>query len=1334
MKQKLQLTGWILAAFMVSTITYAQSIFINEIHYDNDGIDSGEAVEVAGPSGTDLSEYSIVLYNGSNNSTYGTYQLSGIIPDQQNGFGTSVLNFAVNGLQNGAPDGFALVKGEEVIQFLSYEGVMTAANGPAAGMTSVDVGVEEGASTPIGYSLQLAGEGQDYSQFTWQPEAQNTFGTLNNNQSFGGEPVEPEPAPEPEPELPPAPAVDVVFINEIHYDNAGADVNEGVEIAGTAGTDLTGYKILLYNGSPTQLKLYNPSTTLSGVIPNQQNGYGTLFFPINGIQNGDPDGFALVNTDGTLIQFLTYGGTFTPIDGPAAGIEGIDIGVKQSGTTPIGFSLQLTGMGSTYADFTWAPEALNTYGAVNTNQTFISPEPVLFINEFHYDTVGSDVGEGIEVAGTAGLDLSEYTLILYNGANGASYKTVPLEGTLPNLQNGYGALSFLITGIQNGAPDGFALVKGDEVLQFLSYEGVFTATNGPAAGMESVDVGVEENGVPVGYSLQLGGAGFNYEDFTWQVAMTNTFGAVNTNQTLGASIVEPEPEPEIINPENIAEVRASAVGTKVSISGTLTVASEFGNTAYIQDETGGIAIFGNLVTEQGLYKIGDSLKVTGTRAVFNDLVQISDVEAVEYLGVANEPIEPKSITLAQMEEHRGQLVKITDMVFPGPGQLFFGNSKNYLVKDASGEGELRINASVNDLVGKLQPEVCAEVIGVVGRFRLINQLQPRNGEDLPCAEDYDPTFPGSEISKEVTFDAVTWNIEWFGDEANSPAARKENSDEIQKETVKAILLELDADVIAVQEISDEILFAKMVSEMEGYDFILSDATSYPDSPGGQKVGFIYNAETVSVTNSRAMFTSVHPFYKGDGSLLQDYPESADRFYASGRLPFLMEANVTIDGYTEAMKFVALHARANGSTGAQGRYDMRKYDVEVLKDSLDLYYPTDKVMILGDYNDDVDFTVSNVNTTVSSYISYTSDTENYTVLTAILSEEGYRSYAVGNYDDMIDHIMVTNELTNNYIDRSARVHYEFYNSEYVYTASDHFPVSVRLKHKVFTLGTVTSKDATCNGSATGTASVEVSGGIAPYTYNWSDGQDTQTATTLSAGNYNVIVTDYLGTIVTTEVTVSEAENLVLLMEDQKVYSGFDSTCTKLQPVEISGGVAPYTYLWSTGETSDNISVCPGNTSVYTLEVKDANGCSITVETTVEVQDISCGNGAKADKVQVCFKGKTLCVAKPAVDSLLKNGAKLGSCSENDVVLNIEEIIASPNPTSGYSVVRVTSAFNGSAVLSIYNIGGNKVQEEKVTITEGTSDFQINLGRAIPGIYIIKIKGINFESESVKIIKF
>ncbi|MDT0644689.1 DUF5689 domain-containing protein, partial [Zunongwangia sp. F363] len=1125
----------------------------------------------------------------------------------------------------------------------------------------------------------------------------------------------------------------IVFINELHYDNESSDAGEGVELAGTAGTNLDGYSLILYNGSSSQLKPYE-TVNLSGTFADQQNGYGTLDFAVEGIQNG-PDGLVLLNPEGDVIQFLSYEGTFTPVEGPAAGMESTDIGVEEGSNTPAGYSLQLTGEGSYYSDFTWAPEAVNTFGQVNNGQTFISPEPVLFINELHYDNASTDTNEGVEIAGTAGTDLSGYSIVLYNGSSSQlkDYGTQSLSGVIPNLDNGFGTLAFLIDGLQNGSPDGLALVDPEgNVLQFLSYEGTFIPVEGPAAGMESIDIGVEEtNSTLAGYSLQLEGTGTNYEDFTWQEAIASTFGAVNTNQSFGSGPVEPEPEPEpgITEPIDIAAARATSIGTKVIVEGTLTVSDQLGNTAYIQDETGGIAIFGDLVTEEGLYNIGDSLRVTGVRAVYNELIQISDVESVEYLGVAENPIEPVSISLAEMENYRGQLVQISDMLFPEPGQLFFGNA-NYQVSDESGSGELRIDGDVEGLVGKTQPESCAEVVGVVGRYNDINQLLPRNEADLPCAEEFNPTYPGSDISRDLTLDAATWNIEWYGDEANSPAAGSENSDEVQKEAVKEILLGLDADVIAVEEISDEVLFDEMISEMPGYDYVLSDATSYPDSPGGQKVGFVFKTETVSINSTRAMFTSLHPFYDGsDAGLLVDYPAEVDRFYASGRLPFLMNADVTLNGATSNINFIALHARANSSSGPLNRYEMRKYDVEVLKDSLDAHYADKNVMILGDYNDDVDETVADVSTSVSSYVEYVNDAEDYTVLTAILSEQGYRSYAFNN--DVIDHITVTDELDDNYIDGSARVHYEFYSSDYTYTASDHFPVSVRLQLKPLS-ASVEGQGNICNDAETGTLTANVEGGIAPYTFKWSNGETSQTITGLSEGTYSVVVEDALGSSATAEFTIEAYDAIVVeMIEDQTYYLGYDGELVKLEPENISGGSGKYTYLWSNGETTRAIEVTPEETITYTLEVTDENGCTASGSVTVNVEDVSCGNNKWHEKVQVCFRGKSLCIAKAAVPTFLRRGASLGSCNEAPVV--IKEVKAFPNPTRGAVNLEIISAKNEKVSVEVYNLFGRRVLKDNLKLSEGKNIHHMDLSRQFRGIYVVIIQGSDFKTDPLKIIK-
>ncbi len=173
------------ASHAAPAIPLLTSVFINEFHYDNTGTDAGEAVEIAGPAGTDLTGWSIVLYNGSTSLVYDTDALSGVIPDQQGGFGTVVLSYPVNGIQNGAPDGMALVDaGLAVVQFLSYEGVITALDGPAVGLTSTDIGVSETGSEPIGQSLQLTGTGTVYEDFTWSSPMTNTLGAVNTGQTF----------------------------------------------------------------------------------------------------------------------------------------------------------------------------------------------------------------------------------------------------------------------------------------------------------------------------------------------------------------------------------------------------------------------------------------------------------------------------------------------------------------------------------------------------------------------------------------------------------------------------------------------------------------------------------------------------------------------------------------------------------------------------------------------------------------------------------------------------------------------------------------------------------------------------------------------------------------------------------------------------------------------------------------------------------------------------------------------------------------------------------------------------------------------------------------------
>ncbi|MEZ5485701.1 MAG: Ig-like domain-containing protein [Lysobacteraceae bacterium] len=172
-------------ALLLLPLSASADVFINEIHYDNASTDEGEAIEVVATAGEDLSQYSIHYYTSASASTSGSVPASSPISCGSGNPAFGVINYPVNGLQNNGPKAMALVVGGSVIQFLSYEGALTATAGVANGLTSTDIGVAEDGGTAVGESLQLSGNGSTYADFTWNSAATNTFGACNNGQTFG---------------------------------------------------------------------------------------------------------------------------------------------------------------------------------------------------------------------------------------------------------------------------------------------------------------------------------------------------------------------------------------------------------------------------------------------------------------------------------------------------------------------------------------------------------------------------------------------------------------------------------------------------------------------------------------------------------------------------------------------------------------------------------------------------------------------------------------------------------------------------------------------------------------------------------------------------------------------------------------------------------------------------------------------------------------------------------------------------------------------------------------------------------------------------------------------
>jgi PKD repeat protein len=134
--------------------------------------------------------------------------------------------------------------------------------------------------------------------------------------------------------------------------------------------------------------------------------------------------------------------------------------------------------------------------------------------------------------------------------------------------------------------------------------------------------------------------------------------------------------------------------------------------------------------------------------------------------------------------------------------------------------------------------------------------------------------------------------------------------------------------------------------------------------------------------------------------------------------------------------------------------------------------------------------------------------------------------------------------------------------------------------------------TCSGVNNGTASATPSGGTGPYTYLWSNGQSTATATNLATGNYTVTVVATIGCTATAAVTVAGLPplNISISMQTPACSSSSGSAT-----VTASNGATPYTYKWSNNQTTATATNLAAGT--YTVTVTDNNGCSATATATV-----------------------------------------------------------------------------------------------------------------------------------------
>jgi len=165
--------------------------------------------------------------------------------------------------------------------------------------------------------------------------AERAFGapvTVSEGRSSAAGPA-PAPRPAPTDGAPPPPLGDAtLWLSAVHYDNAGEDASEGVEVAGPPGASLDGWTLVLVNGADGRVYRTIP---LAGTLARG----GRRWVDAPGLQNGSPDGLAFVAPSGEVVEVWSYEGPMTAADGPAAGMRARELPVAQSGRDAPGVAL-----------------------------------------------------------------------------------------------------------------------------------------------------------------------------------------------------------------------------------------------------------------------------------------------------------------------------------------------------------------------------------------------------------------------------------------------------------------------------------------------------------------------------------------------------------------------------------------------------------------------------------------------------------------------------------------------------------------------------------------------------------------------------------------------------------------------------------------------------------------------------------------------------------------------------------------------------------------------------------------------------------------------------------
>ena len=269
----------------------------------------------------------------------------------------------------------------------------------------------------------------------------------------------------------------------------------------------------------------------------------------------------------------------------------------------------------------------------------------------------------------------------------------------------------------------------------------------------------------------------------------------------------------------------------------------------------------------------------------------------------------------------------------------------------------------------------------------------------------------------TTLDVANWNIEWFGDTSNGPT-----NESLQLANVRDTILGTDFDVWALEEVVSSTVFQQLKSQLTGYAGILANDSNVTSgssyyTTSEQKPALLWKTALASLVSARLILTA------------------NDSDFA-GRPPLEVKLNITLNGTTEQRVFIVLHMKANSDTASLTR---RANASAALKSYLDSTYPTQKVIVLGDWNDDLDTSITTGNP--SPYANFVADSARYSFPTWTLSQNHIATTC--GYSDAIDHQLNTNEQYADLVAGSVEsYHLDSQISSYCTTTTDHYPTLVR----------------------------------------------------------------------------------------------------------------------------------------------------------------------------------------------------------------------------------------------------------------------------------------------------